>query len=264
MEMGFSGYILLLLTVVTGLAAGIGGIVLTLPQPRYQAARFGFIVSAVCFGGLGVVWGATSNQSLILRMAAAGITAAIAGVALAWILSQIWPSERKPDVSLEFAFAESPALVLLNNSDEIARQIKWTVELWNLDDPKVYSNPNAPDTINNHEPLPIPVTIFDFIRPHSKSGPLDLFNSAAVRSNVKLGDRLIGSASVICPDCERGHTFIVYIVFKKSGWYYEITDNKSGDVLIPKRLTKANVITYSEELMKTAPEKDRVPIVDPF
>jgi hypothetical protein len=80
---------------------------------------------------------------------------------------------------------------------------------------------------------------------------------------VKKGDRLIGSASVICPDCERGHTLVVFIEFGKGGWYHEIPD-KSGDVIIPRRLTKASVVQYYNELLAKVPEHDRVSITDLF
>jgi hypothetical protein len=169
-----------------------------------------------------------------------------------------------PDVTLEFVFAESPGLVLVNRSNKIAREIRWAVVLWNIDDPKVYSNPTAPDMQSNHEPLPIPTSTVDFVRPHSETGPLNLFGSPIIRSNVKAGDRLIGSASVICPDCARGYTFIVYIVFGQGGWYYNDLNNRSGDVVIPRRLTRQNVLSYFNELIQRVAEKDRIPITDPF
>ena len=169
-----------------------------------------------------------------------------------------------PDVTPKFVFVESPGLVLVNRSDKIAREIRWAVVLWNIDDPKVYSNPTAPEMQNNHEPLPIPASTVDFIRPHSETGPLNLFGSPIIRSNVKVGDRLIGSASVICPDCARGYTLIVYIVFRQGGWYYNDLNNTSGDVVIPRRLTRQNVISYFNELTQRIAEKDRIPITDPF
>src|ERR1700733_12227447 len=37
-----------------------------------------------------------------------------------------------PDVTLRFVYPERPAVILINNSDVLAKQIKWTVVLWNL------------------------------------------------------------------------------------------------------------------------------------
>src|SRR2546430_60103 len=61
---------------------------LTLPTPNYRAAKGAFWTAAICFGVLGLVWGGTATtQSLFLRMAIAGITAAAAAMALTWVLS---------------------------------------------------------------------------------------------------------------------------------------------------------------------------------
>lgn len=178
--------------------------------------------------------------------------------------SESQDNTERPDVTLAFTFTQSPALMLINNSNTLARDIRWVLVLWNLDNPRVYSNPSAPDMADKHEPLPIPTSTVDFIRPHSKTGPLNLFDSPNIRPYVKPGDNLIGSASVICPDCERGHTFIVDIVLNKGGWYSEVKNITSGDVLVPKRLTKQNVALYFKELIQQVPEKDRIPIVDLF
>jgi hypothetical protein len=168
----------------------------------------------------------------------------------------------RPDVTLSFAFAKSPTLMLSNQSNKLARSIRWTVVLWNLDNPMAYSNPSAPDTA--HEPLPIPTSTIDFIRPRSKTGPLNLFDFPNIRSYVKPSNHLIGSASVICAECERGHTFLVDIILNTGGWYPELANVTSGDVMIPKRLTKQNVVVYFKDLIEQVPEKDRVPIVDLF
>ncbi len=58
-------------------------------------------------------------------------------------------------MALRFVFKDEPALMILNQSTTVAKQIKWSVVLWNLDDPKVYSPQREPNP-DNHEPLPIP------------------------------------------------------------------------------------------------------------
>jgi hypothetical protein len=140
----------------------------------------------------------------------------------------------------------------------VAYQIKWTVVLWNLDDPRTYTNPNP--VPNAHDPLSIPVSMFDFLRPHSFGGPLNLFDSPLVAPYIKPGNRLCGSASVICPDCGRGRTFIVYIEWGKGGWFAEISGLTSGGILSPKHLLKEEVGDYCNKLLVTIPESARVPI----
>lgn len=68
-------------------------------------------------------------------------------------------AEILPDVELAFVHLSRPSVMLSNNTPKVAKQIKWIVVLWNLDNPKVYSNPN--DKLG-HEPLPIPISMFDF------------------------------------------------------------------------------------------------------
>jgi len=166
-----------------------------------------------------------------------------------------------PDISMRFIYPDSPALVLVNNSDKVARQIKWTVVLWNLDDPRVYSGgtKHLPDS---HEPLRIPVETFDFLRPHVASGPRNLFGRPNVEPFVKEGNRLFGSASVICPDCIRGHTYIVYIEFGRSGWFAEVSDKKSGNLIVPSKLRKDVVLGFFEDMTSKIPESQRIPISD--
>jgi hypothetical protein len=111
----------------------------------------------------------------------------------------------KSDVTLRFIYPKYPALLLVNQSGVVAREIRWQVTLWNLDLPE------------HTNPLPIPTAIFDFILPHSSGGPQDLFSAPTIAPLLHPGNRLIGSASVSCPDCARGRTFIVYIVWAQGG-----------------------------------------------
>jgi hypothetical protein len=81
-------YVLLVLATAAGLAAAVGGIMLTLPSPRYRAAKAAFWFAAMCFGSLGILWGANAaNYPLSVRLIAAGSTAAIAAMALTYMLS---------------------------------------------------------------------------------------------------------------------------------------------------------------------------------
>lgn len=161
------------------------------------------------------------------------------------------PKPKLQDVALRFIYAREPALVIVNRSNSTARDIKWTLAIWNM------------DLADRNDPLPIPVSTFDWIRPHRESGPLNLFGSLSVAPLLKSGDHLFGSASIICPDCFRGRTYVVYIVYGQSGWYSEIQSETSGDLIVPKNFLRDNRETYFKELEATIPQKNRIPIVDP-
>jgi hypothetical protein len=120
------------------------------------------------------------------------------------------PASAQADVTLRFVYPTGPALMLINQSEKVAQYIKWTVVIWNLDDPKGFSS--GPHPADIHEPFQIPISIVDFLRPGA-STIQNLFSSPLVTPHIKDGNRLFGSASVVCPDCARGHTFIVYIVW---------------------------------------------------
>ncbi|MGA2782125.1 MAG: hypothetical protein ABSF13_09430 [Smithella sp.] len=154
-------------------------------------------------------------------------------------------------MTLRFVYKKEPALVLDNVSGKIAREIKWGVFLWNYDLPE------------RNDPLPIPVATFDWLRPHDHSGPLDLFGLPNVPTFVKAGDRLFGTASVICPECSRGRTFFIYIKLGEGGWYVEHLTEKSGGMIVPKDFTKEGRMRFYEEIL-ALPVQSRIPILDLF
>jgi hypothetical protein len=159
-------------------------------------------------------------------------------------------SSKSPDVGIRFVYSKSPALVLVNKSDVSARDIKWTVALWNMDLP------------DRNDPLPIPVSTFDWIRPHEEGGPQNLFDGPLVSPLLKPGNRLFGSAAVSCPECARGRTYIVNIVWGENGWFSEVESEKSGKILIPPNFLKASRIEYFKTLEATVPAQSRMPISD--
>ncbi len=160
--------------------------------------------------------------------------------------SKITPD--KPDLALRFIYSESPALVLINQSPVVAKDIKWTVAVWNMDLPE------------RNDPLPIPVSTFDFIRPNNESGPQNLFDTLTVKPLLKPGDRLFGSASVCSPGCIQGRTYVIYIVWGKSGWFAEVREEKSGNILIPKNFSKAYRDLYFKTLERKISIPSRIPI----
>lgn len=163
---------------------------------------------------------------------------------------QVPPKPKLPDVALRFVYAKEPALVIVNRSDSIARSIKWMLAIWNM------------NLTDRNDPLPIPVSIFDWLRPHTESAPLSLFRDLPVAQLLKSGDCLFGSAAIICPDCFRGRTYVVYIVFGQNGWYSEIESETSGNLIVPKNFLRDNRENYFRELESAIPQKNRIPIVE--
>src|SRR5271156_845639 len=58
----------------------------------------------------------------------------------------------QPDIFLKLVYPESPSLVIVNPSDAVAREMKYSVELWNS---------SQPDADN---PLLIPIGSFDWLK----------------------------------------------------------------------------------------------------
>jgi hypothetical protein len=160
------------------------------------------------------------------------------------------PAPQRPEVALRFVYPEAPALVIANPSDVIARDIKWTVVLWNRD---------LPDRM---DPLPIPVSTFDWIRPHDQSGAQNLFSAPPMASLLKAGNRLYGSASAICPECSRGRSYVLYIEWGRDGWYSEVTDETSGKLFIPANFRKDTREAYFRQV-EAIPPTTRIPISGP-
>lgn len=158
------------------------------------------------------------------------------------------PKESPADVALRFVYPKSPALVIANLSDSLARDIKWTVVLWNMDLP------------DRNDPLPIPVSTFDWLKARDEGGPQDLFNGPLVAPLLKPGNRLFGSVSVDCPACARGRTYIVYIVWGQGGWFSEVENERSGRIIVPPKFLKDSREKYFKALEAAIPENSRLPI----
>jgi hypothetical protein len=153
-----------------------------------------------------------------------------------------------PDVSLKFVEPSYPSLVIVNTSrDSIARDMKWEVILWNEDLP------------DRNDPLPIPVSTFDWLKPHTEGGPEDLFGSPLVKPLLKNGDHLFGSAAIDCPTCIKGRAYFVSIVYGEGGWFAEAQNANTGGPLIPQNFLAATRKAYFSFIEKI-PQGERIPI----
>jgi len=153
-----------------------------------------------------------------------------------------------PEVGLRFVYSTDPSLMIVNQSAVVARDIKWMVVLWNRDLP------------DRNDPLPIPVSTFDWLKGHTEGGPQNLFDSPSVSPLLKQGNHLVGSASVTCPTCSPGRTYIVSIIWGTSGWFSEVENEKSGNVLVPSHFDKESRTKYFEAIEVNVPAEKRIPI----
>jgi hypothetical protein len=249
----------ILLGVAFPLLIGIG---LALPTAsgtpvEFWIARVAFIAAALDVSGLIVWW--LYNSGLSWSRAPIGVVIVSGSIialpaALRWLdakQADAVAATHQPDVALRFVYPKNPALQLVNISDKTARDIKFTVAVWNIDLP------------DRRDPLPIPVATFDFLRAGQVSGPEGVFTSPLVAPLVKTGDRLFGSAAVTCPECSRGRTFAVSIVWGEGGWFAEIPNEKSGGIIVPRHFTQEELAVYFDQYPKTIPNESRVPIGTP-
>jgi hypothetical protein len=192
------------------------------------------------------------NQRMQVRKLGIKPTGIVIGIVfLLWvpsIIEHVRPAKELPDVALRFVYPKSPALVLVNQSAVIARDIKWIVVLWNMDLP------------DRDDPLPIPVSTFDWLRPHDQGGPQNLFGGPIVAPLLKPGNRLFGSASVICPECARGRTYIVSIVWNDGGWFSEVENEKFDKFLSPPNFSQESRIAHFKALEIMASAQSKTPI----
>jgi hypothetical protein len=280
------GLVELLLGVVfaAGLATGIGlGAMDDAGNLEFWTARLGFVVAAGTVAVAYWYWWHETERP-VAHVIAFGVIAGF-WVFVALPLQLKWvaireeknrlleqaakpkPAEtttERPDVTLSFANPPFPTVLLTNQSSQTLKDIKYSVYLWNIDDPRTYNNPHSAEHPEMHDPLVIPTATFDFLRPHQSSNQQDIFATSLVLPYLKKGNRLIGTASVDCPDCDEGHTYIVGITWGEGGWYYEIKEvngeKLKGRTLIPEHPSKEAVQIYYAKILSLAPEADRIPI----
>ena len=125
----------------------------------------------------------------------------------------------RPNVMLSFSSPKMTAVSVWNVSDAVVRDPRYAVTLFNLD---ANSKPE--------NPLPIPAAKGDYIRPGDRWGPNTMIGLPRVSSLINTGNRLIGWASVTCPDCPK-HFYWIFIKHGESGWYTQMTDEEFPDMI---------------------------------
>jgi hypothetical protein len=175
----------------------------------------------------------------------AGLGAGLILIPASIVCLFVLPDEKKPEVSLRFVKVQYAYIQLVNTSEVVATNVKWMIVAFNL----------------NHLPdrLPIPASTFDVLTPNNASLPINVFQTPAVSPSVNPGDRIFGSASVICPTCSRGRTYWFYIVNGQGGWYVENRDVTNGNVVVPSR---DQIAEFADHIISTTASAARIPIRD--
>jgi hypothetical protein len=190
-------------------------------------------------------------------------TKAVSTIVVAWVVAfttgwllladtmRRWGSVPQPDVTACLIYPSSPALVLLNTSDQVAEQIKYSFALFDL------------DSADRKQPLQIPVATFDFIKGKSVGGPQDILSTLRSPTSVKAGDKVIGSLGISCPKCAVGHTYWISLVVGQGGWFSELRGETSGNWVVPLiQLGKTPEIAVDNLAgwIANVPDAERVPV----
>ncbi len=139
------------------------------------------------------------------------------------------------DIPLEVVIVapEDPAIVVANNTDNIAEGITWELVMFRTTDQAFFSY--ATQNIG-------------YLKAHSRSPHYVMNLNNLPRSNqtglVSNGESYVGSIAIDCPTC-RGTTVIVNFIWGVSGWFYEAPDGNGG-LFLPKGMSKEAIVTYIE------------------
>lgn len=144
----------------------------------------------------------------------------------------------KPEITLEFEGLKNTAVSVRNISKNVVRDPMYQVVLYNVDSPED----------ERFQPLWIPVQKGDYIRVNERLGPMSMLSLPLVQKQIKLGHRLIGYATVSCPNCTRPFYWI-YIRNGFGGWYSKMPENELPDIMGLMNLVKdpENAVRLFEE-----------------
>lgn len=215
------------------------------------ATRIGLVVGVL---GLGVaiiaIFAPYEWRNMSAWIRGIGLITGSALIGLSVVLLLVLPAQEFPEITLRFVAHDEPLLQLANGTNVVARNIKWLILAWNV------SRLSTSD-----QPLQIPASQFDFLVSHSMSAPISIFTTPLVKPSVNKGDIIIGSASVDCPDCKRGNTYIFWIKLGSGGWFYLVPDIYNGNVLTPG--STATMLNDLQQIAAIAPSEQRIEISDP-
>jgi hypothetical protein len=173
------------------------------------------------------------------------------------VMAKIPPAPTpKPDLGIEFVSPGDVAFRMVNLSDAIVRDAKYSFILIDLDGPRTAGTGDS--AIPQILQIPTTVNSGDFLKPKQKYLQRPMSTFQGVQAVVKPGDRVFGYVVVTCPNCIKERRYWLYFVNGPGGWYSEF----SGDGAV--KLPIGAVLTDSEKaLAQIAPAEKRIPISNP-
>lgn len=118
----------------------------------------------------------------------------------------------RPDVQLFVQQPMEPLFRLVNPTSVLAREPKYQVTLFDLDDP----------TANGARNLEIPVKVLEWILPKGAIGPWSFFSLSKIAGTVPKGHVVFGWVALQCPNCQQPRHYWVLIKRGETAWYSEI------------------------------------------
>jgi hypothetical protein len=159
------------------------------------------------------------------------------------------PNPEEPEVTLSFAVEKDGDIQLHNVSGATANNIKWGIVGFNLS-----------QFPQNKQPLQIPISIFDFLPARASSGLINTFRRPGLGAHD--GDKFFGSASVVCPSCKRGHTYVFFFTLGTGGWYGEELKIADGSFVTPGNMDQ--LPQAADEIERRIPKESRISIQEPI
>jgi hypothetical protein len=142
-----------------------------------------------------------------------------------------------------------------NISGTIAWDLKYDIELWNLDETRNKISDTALSL-----PIFAEIARGDFIKPRWSTRPRTILDNAKTSGRLKDGDRLAGYGAITCSNCKYVRWYWLFYVEAKGGWYSPIPTGQAPD---PKGWVKAlSVMANNPESGFPIPESARHTIGD--
>ena len=151
---------------------------------RWYLKTAGCVVIVILFGSL-VVWALTRNTK-------ADVTLEISGIV---------------DTRITL-----PSVLIRNDSDVLARDIKYAVYLANL---------NAFKTKDRQPVSTFHRDLQEHLRPYSQMDREPCITPLTWFQTFQPGDKILGFAYVSCAECLQTHTYWISIISGVEGWYVE-------------------------------------------
>jgi hypothetical protein len=139
-------------------------------------------------------------------------------------------------LTAKFTDPASPSLSVYNPSADVVEDVLWDMVAFRTSDLCFFG---------------FQTQKIDFIKPQSKSANMMMElatmpkNAEGCDGSIREGDELTGSVSIDCAHCSI-QTYIVHLVWRKSGWYFE-SDMKAG-YIVPKDMSNEGRQKYVQML----------------